>query len=82
MVHAKRLVLIRAGIFGGALLGVRASNRLSLYNWDSLELVRRIEIQTKQVGTGSGQPQEVAVWDDSASFVVRYTGRRMVTWLP
>lgn len=39
------------------MLGVRASNRLSFYNWESQELVRRIEIQAKQVGTGS------SVWD-------------------
>ena len=50
-----------AGIFGGTLLGVRASNRLSLYNWESLELVRRIEIQAKQVGTSFGMPQEMTI---------------------
>jgi coatomer subunit beta' len=37
------------GIYGGALLGIRAANSLSFYDWDSSELIRRIEIQVKQV---------------------------------
>lgn len=37
------------GIFGGNLLGVRSSNSLSFYDWESLELVRRIEIVSKSV---------------------------------
>jgi len=37
------------GIFGGHLLGVRASNSLSFYDWDSLELIRRIEILVRHV---------------------------------
>ena len=37
------------GIFGGHLLGVRASNSLSFYDWESLELVRRIEILVRHV---------------------------------
>ena len=37
------------GIFGGNLLAVRSSNSLSFYDWESLELVRRIEIVAKSV---------------------------------
>ena len=37
------------GIFGGHLLGVTSSNSLSFYDWESLELVRRIEIGVKHV---------------------------------
>ena len=37
------------GIFGGHLLAVRSSNSLSFYDWESLELVRRIEIVAKSV---------------------------------
>ena len=37
------------GIFGGHLLGVRSSNSLSFYDWESLELIRRIEIVAKSV---------------------------------
>lgn len=37
------------GIFGGHLLGVTSGNSLSFYDWESLELVRRIEIAVKHV---------------------------------
>ena len=37
------------GIFGGHLLGVRSSNSLSFYDWESLELIRRIEIVARSV---------------------------------
>lgn len=37
------------GIFGGQLLGVTSGNSLSFYDWESLELVRRIEIAVKHV---------------------------------
>lgn len=37
------------GIYGGSLLGVRSSNALSFYDWESTELIRRIEILVKQV---------------------------------
>ena len=36
-------------IFGGQLLGVRGSNCLSFYDWESLELTRRIEASVKNV---------------------------------
>ncbi|KRT79981.1 WD40 domain-containing protein, partial [Oryctes borbonicus] len=37
------------GIFGGWLLGVKSTSGLTFYDWDSLDLVRRIEIQPKAV---------------------------------
>lgn len=36
-------------IFGGWLLGVRSVSGLTFYDWDTLDLVRRIEIQPKAV---------------------------------
>eukprot|EP00061_Rhincodon_typus_P018347 g47487.t1 len=35
------------GIYGGFLLGVRSMNGLAFYDWDTTELIRRIEIQPK-----------------------------------
>lgn len=35
------------GIFGGYLLGVKTSTGLSFYDWESLDLVRRIEVQPR-----------------------------------
>ena len=46
-------------IFGGHLLGCKSSaTGLAFYDWESLELVRRIEIQPKQL-----------FWSDSGEYV-------------
>lgn len=37
------------GIFGGYLLGVKSVSGLAFYDWDTLELIRRIEIQPRAV---------------------------------
>ncbi|XP_055621190.1 coatomer subunit beta' isoform X1 [Toxorhynchites rutilus septentrionalis] len=37
------------GIFGGQLLGVKTSSGLSFYDWENLELIRRIEVQPRHV---------------------------------
>ncbi|CAG0887580.1 unnamed protein product [Cyprideis torosa] len=37
------------GLYGGYLLGVRSSTSLSFYDWETFELVRRIEITPKHV---------------------------------
>ena len=37
------------GIFGGHLLGVRSVSGLAFYDWETQELVRRIEISPKHV---------------------------------
>lgn len=46
------------GIFGGWLLGVRSVSGLTFYDWDTLDLVRRIEIQPKAI-----------YWSDSGKLV-------------
>lgn len=43
------LYFFLAGIYGGYLLGVKSSTSLTFYEWDSLRLVRRIEIVPKTV---------------------------------
>ncbi|XP_045471490.1 coatomer subunit beta' [Harmonia axyridis] len=37
------------GIFGGWLLGVKSVSGLTFYDWDTLELIRRIEIQPRAI---------------------------------
>lgn len=37
------------GIFGGYLLGVKSVSGLAFYDWETLELIRRIEIQPRAV---------------------------------
>ena len=43
------IYIFRTGIYGGNMLGVRSVSGLALYDWDSTELVRRIEITPKHV---------------------------------
>ena len=42
-------VCLFSGIHGGYLLGVRSVSGLAFYDWESTELVRRIEISPKHV---------------------------------
>lgn len=37
------------GLYGGNMLGVRSVSGLAFYDWDTTELVRRIEITPKNV---------------------------------
>ncbi|XP_072393406.1 coatomer subunit beta' [Diabrotica undecimpunctata] len=46
------------GIYGGYLLGVKSVSGLTFYDWETLDLVRRIEIQPKAV-----------YWSDSGKLV-------------
>lgn len=39
------------GIFGGALLGVRSSGFLNFYDWETGSVVRRIDVEAKNVST-------------------------------
>ena len=46
--------IVISGIFGGQLLGVRSVSGLAFYDWETLELVRRIEITPKHVFWSEG----------------------------
>lgn len=50
------------GIFGGFLLGVSSGSGLSFFDWDTLKLVRRIDIQPTHV-----------YWAENASLVALAT---------
>lgn len=56
------LITIFSGIFGGYLLGIYSSSGLSFYDWDTLKLVRRIDIQPTHV-----------YWAENASLVALAT---------
>lgn len=54
--------LLHAGIFGGFLLGVSSGSGLSFFDWDTLKLIRRIDIQPTHV-----------YWAENASLVALAT---------
>uniref|UniRef100_A0A665VZF1 Beta'-coat protein n=1 Tax=Echeneis naucrates TaxID=173247 RepID=A0A665VZF1_ECHNA len=59
------------GIFAGFLLGVRSNSSLAFYDWESAELVRRIEIQPKHI-FWSDSGELVCIATDESFFVLRY----------
>lgn len=44
------------GVFGGFLLGVRSNSGLAFYDWETCDLIRRIEIQPKHVRPAARPP--------------------------
>ncbi|XP_040902723.1 coatomer subunit beta'-like isoform X2 [Toxotes jaculatrix] len=64
------------GIFGGFLLGVRSNSGLAFYDWESAELVRRIEIQPKHI-FWSDSGELVCIATDESFFVLRYLPERV-----
>ena len=60
------------GIFGGHMLGVKSVAGLSFYEWDSLDLIRRIEIQPKNV-YWSENGEQVCIATEESFFVLRYS---------
>ena len=59
------------GVFGGQLLGCGSSaTGLAFYDWETQELVRRIEIQARQVFWSEGGTC-VAIATDDNYFVLR-----------
>ncbi len=64
------------GRFGGNLLGVRSHSGLTFYDWDTLSLIRRIEIIPKTVRLISSSSSYHHVY--SFNILNRYIGVKMV----
>ncbi|XP_054716968.1 LOW QUALITY PROTEIN: coatomer subunit beta'-like [Uloborus diversus] len=58
-------------IFGGHMLGVKSISGLAFYDWESLELVRRIEIQPKHV-FWSESGELVSIATDEYFYILKY----------
>ncbi|CAO3657574.1 unnamed protein product [Mucor hiemalis] len=59
------------GIFGGGLLGVRSKNFLVFYDWETGVLVRRIDVECKDV-IWSENGDLIAIVCDESFYVLRY----------
>ncbi|XP_033487297.1 coatomer subunit beta'-like [Epinephelus lanceolatus] len=66
------------GIFGGFLLGVRSNSGLAFYDWETAELIRRIEIQPKHIFWSDGG-ELVCISTDESFFVLRYLPERVAS---
>lgn len=60
------------GIYGGFMLGVRSAAGLAFYEWDSLELVRRIEVQAKNV-YWSENGSLLSICTEDSFYILRYS---------
>ncbi|EDO47813.1 predicted protein [Nematostella vectensis] len=58
-------------IFGGHLLGVRSVSGLTFYDWESTELIRRIEIQPKTV-FWSDSGELCCISTEESYFILKY----------
>ena len=65
------------GIYGGYMLGVKSSFGLSFYEWDSLELIRRIEIQSKHI-YWSENGDLVSICTEDSFYILRYNAENVV----
>lgn len=59
------------GIYGGNMLGVRSVSGLALYDWESTELVRRIEITPKHI-FWSESGELVCIATEDSFFILKY----------
>jgi hypothetical protein len=59
------------GIYGGFLLGVKSISGLAFYDWETTELIRRIEISPRAV-YWSENGELVAIATDDSYFVLKY----------
>merc|ERR1712117_27404 len=64
------------GIFGGGLLGVKSVSGLAFFDWETQELVRRIEIQPKNV-YWSENGELCCIATEESYFVLRYDAEKV-----
>lgn len=60
------------GLFGGSLLAVRGSSTLSFFDWESTELIRRIDIEATNV-YWSSNGDRVTIATADAFFILTYS---------
>ncbi len=63
--------IVMDGIHGGALLAARSTSSLCFYDWETLQLVRRIEIAAKHV-FWSDSGEMVAIGGEESFFILKY----------
>ncbi|KAG5868665.1 hypothetical protein JTB14_009969 [Gonioctena quinquepunctata] len=64
------------GIYGGFLLGVKSVSGLTFYDWDTLDLVRRIEIQPRAI-YWSDSGKLVCIATEDSYFILSYDSEQL-----
>ncbi|KAI8369331.1 coatomer WD associated region-domain-containing protein [Radiomyces spectabilis] len=68
------------GIFGGTLLGVRSTSFLNFYDWETGAVVRRIDVEAKNI-FWSDAGDLVAIVCDESFYVLRYDAQAYMQFL-
>ncbi|CAN8072036.1 unnamed protein product [Agarophyton chilense] len=71
-----RCMYAAESIYGGALLGVCGKDFICFYDWEDLQLVRRIDVEAKGV-YWSDQAHLVAIAGESSFYVLQYSADAM-----
>ncbi len=69
---AMKLAYPAESIFGGALLGVCGADFVCFYDWDDLQLVRRIDVEARGI-YWSDQAHLLAIVGESSFYVLQYS---------
>lgn len=69
---AMKLTYPAESIFGGALLGVCGADFVCFYDWDDLQLVRRIDVEARGI-YWSDQAHLLAIVGESSFYVLQYS---------
>jgi coatomer subunit beta' len=64
------------GIFGGVLLGVKSVSGLAFYDWETLTLVRRIEIQPRHI-FWSENGELVCIATEDSYFILKFSSEEV-----
>jgi len=59
------------GIFGGALLGIRSKDSVSLYDWQELRIVRRIDVTPKEIYWAENG-EHLCIACESAFYILKF----------
>ena len=65
------------GIYGGHMLGVKSTAGLAFYDWETLELVRRIEIEPKNV-FWSENGDLVCIATEESFYILKYNSDNVI----
>ncbi|KAK0415577.1 hypothetical protein QR680_012008 [Steinernema hermaphroditum] len=76
-VNTLRPDLVMEGIDGGHLLAARSSSSLCFYDWESMQLIRRIDIAAKKI-YWSESGELVVIATDDQFFVLKFDASQLV----
>ncbi|EGG14604.1 WD40 repeat-containing protein [Cavenderia fasciculata] len=78
--HSLKPAFSAEGIFGGSLLAVRSNSFVCFYDWETCDVIRRIEICPKNI-FWSEDGEQLAITTESSTFILRYNKDAVTKYL-